>query len=886
MPAKLDSYRKKRDVSRTNEPFGGEASGAEEKGGEHSTWRGAFVVHQHDATRMHYDLRLEVGGVLASFAVPRGPSLDPANKHLAVHTEDHPIEYLDFEDVIPDGTYGAGPMIAWDCGQVRYLDMTAEEGLRTGKLHFVLEGKKLRGRWGLVRVKPQSGGPIEKSRDWLLLKKEDAFAKRDVDLVKEKPRSVLSGLTIDEIPEAKRIAKSVEALAVELGGKPGGLDGRKVSPMLATLGEIPTRHTYLYELKLDGVRIVATRDARGVDLRYRSGRSATDAYPEVARAVSALAVTRVVLDGEIVALDDRGRPSFERLASRIQSDRRPEMRAALADTAVSYIVFDVLAVGDLDVAHLPLTSRKRILRELVRGDGVMRVLDHFEGSAEQLFAFCKENGLEGIVSKRVDSPYRFGPKRFTDWVKTKTEQEALFVIVGVIKSDRARGRLGAVDVASYEGNELKVRGRAGSGLDEKTAEIILSKLAGKASDKPTALGTYEPVPEGRTYVEPVLVVRVKYLEWTDDGRMRHPVFVRLEPDADPRSATARPHDEDAKMTFEETAPEPRAIDVRVSNRSKLFFPEDDLKKGDLVDYYAAISPWLLPYLADRPVMLVRYPDGIHGKSFYQWNVPHGCPSWMKSVVLGKHVASPEGDDAHQKHVFLIDRKESLIYIANLACIPVHILASRVTSPHDCDFLTIDFDVNRASLREAIPLAHTLREILTAVGLEGFPKTSGQTGLHVFVPLGRGVAPQAAKVMAELFGRMVVERHPDISTMERVVNKRGPKVYVDTGQTGPSRTIVAPWSVRATPGARISTPLVWSEVTTDLDPALFNIRTVLDRVKVDGDPMAPMLEAKPDAKRVLKALETLVQKSQKTALAAPESTATSTARARPRNGKRG
>ena len=855
MPAKLDSYRKKRDVSRTNEPFGGD-----EANGERSTWRGAFVVHQHDATRMHYDLRLETSGVLASFAVPRGPSLDPAEKHLAVHTEDHPIEYLDFEGVIPANTYGAGAMIAWDCGLVRYLDMTAEEGLREGKLHFVLEGKKLRGRWALVRVKPQSGGPIEKSRDWLLFKKEDTFSKTGVDLV-DKPRSVLSGLTITELAEATLVGKRVEALARKLDGKPGTLDGRAISPMLATLGDIPTRHTYLHELKLDGVRIVATRDARGVDLKYRSGRDATDSYPEVARAVSALAVSRVVLDGEVVAFDDRGRPSFERLASRIHGERKPEMRSALASTPVSYIVFDVLAVGSLDVAHLPLLSRKRILSELVRGDGVLRAIDHFEGDAEKLFSFCRDNGLEGIVSKRVDTPYRFGPKRTNDWIKTKTEREALFVVVGVIKSARARGKLGAVDIASYQGGELVVRGRAGSGLDEKTAETLLGLLAGKAEKHPTARGTFEAVPEGRTFVAPEVVVRVRYLEWTEDGRLRHPVFVRIENGADPKSATARPHDEDAKQTFEEAAPASSAapIEVRVSNRSKLFFPDDGITKGDLVDYYEAISPWLLPYLDDRPVMLVRYPDGILGKSFYQWNVPHGCPRWMKSVVLGKHVESPEGDDSHEKHVFLVDRKESLVYIANLACVPVHVLGSRVSTPHDCDFLTIDFDVGRSSLRAAIPLAHTLREVLTAVGLEGYPKTSGQTGLHVFVPLGKGVSPEAAKVLAELFGRLVVDRHPDVSTMERVVNKRGPKVYVDTGQTGPSRTIVAPWSVRATQGARVSTPLTWSEVTPDLDPSLFTTRTVLERVRRDGDPMAPMLAAKPDAKRVMVALEKLVQR---------------------------
>jgi bifunctional non-homologous end joining protein LigD len=255
-------------------------------------------------------------------------------------------------------------------------------------------------------------------------------------------------------------------------------------------------------------------------------------------------------------------------------------------------------------------------------------------------------------------------------------------------------------------------------------------------------------------------------------------------------------------------------------------------------------------------MLVRYPDGIAGKSFYQWNVPHGMPAWVKSITLGKHVSSAEGDD-HKKHVFLIDRRESLLYIANLACIPIHVLASRIDSPNVADYLVIDFDVNRSSLRVAIDLAHTLREILEAVGLRGFPKTSGQTGLHVFVPLGAGVTPTAARTFADLLGRLVVDRHPSVATMERVVNKRGPKVYVDTGQTGPSRTIVAPYSVRATKGGRVSTPLAWDEIVPDLDPGAFTIKTVVERLSRIEDPMRMLLVERPDPDEVLSKLGALV-----------------------------
>lgn len=866
---KLSTYRQKRDLSKTNEPVGGEQRPEESRGG--ATFKGAFVVHQHDATNMHFDLRLEVGGVLASFACPKGISLDPEEKLLAIHTEDHPIEYLDFEAVIPEGTYGAGPMIAWDSGLVRYLDTSAEEGLRVGKLHVQLEGKKLGGRFGLVRLKPRFPGSraMGSGKEWLLFKKQDAFAAKGRSLMEELPRSVLSGLTVGELLGAAELASALVADAAKIGKKGSKLDGRTLSPMLCTLAEIPKGKDHLYELKLDGVRIVATKDERGVDLRYRSGRSAANAYPEVVRAIAALPVDRVVLDGEIVAFDTRGRPDFERLARRIQADRKVDLREALVEVPVCFMVFDLLRVGDVELVKTPLRARKALLGRLVRGQGILRVLDHFEENGAELFEFCRANGLEGVVSKRADAPYTFGPSRTRDWIKTKCEREAAFVVIGHTRGENSRNRLGALDLGSYEGDVLKVRGRVGSGLTDAIIDDLLARTAKLVSKTPVAEGDYEHAPRGRTHVLPELVVRVRYLEWSDDGNLRFPVFLGLEHDADPRSCTAGPHEEDAALTKGPAPIEPlpakdEPVDVKITNRGKIFWPEEGYTKGDLVDYYDAISPVLLPLLRDRPVMLVRYPDGIDGKNFYQWNVPHGCPPWVKSVVLGKHVRSPEGDDAHKKNVFLVDRREALLYVANLACIPVHILGSRVATAESADFLTIDFDVNLSSLREAIVLAHTLKGILDEVGLVGFPKTSGQSGLHVFVPLlppdaapGAGVTPEASRMLADLLGRLIVDRHPTTATMERSVPRRGPRVYVDTGQTGPSRTIVAPYSVRATKGARVSTPLTWDEVVPDLDPGAFTIRTVPARVATMGDPMATLLETPVDIATVMGRLASLV-----------------------------
>lgn len=862
-----------RDAARTNEPFG------EEPVAVGPTYRGAFVVHQHAATRMHYDLRLEVGGILSSFAIPRGPTLDPASRHLAMHTEDHPIEYLDFEDVIPEKTYGAGPMIVWDCGSVRFLDTSAEEGLQIGKLHFALEGRKLKGRYGLIKIKKPKAG--SEGNEWLFMKKQDAYASTTVDVVASSPRSVLSGLTVDELREMPRVQAALEARAVALGAEKRRVDGRTISPMLASVGDLPKARGYLYELKMDGVRIIATKDERGVDLRYRSGREGAVTYPEIARAVRALPATRVVLDGEVVAFDDHGKPSFGLLQHRIHVQHAREMRIALAEVPIVFFAFDILSIGDLDTSRLPLVDRKRLLAELVRAPGLVRVLDHLEEGGDRLLAFCEENGLEGIVAKKKDGPYRFGPGRTADWIKVKCQRSDLFVVVGHTRGERNRGRLGAVDIAAWEGERLVVRGKAGSGLSEGVIATLLERLGPLEIPESAAVGRYLPAPNGRTFVRPEVVVRVRYQELTDDGHLRHPVFLEIVDDASPSECVAGPRDRELDLDPEpdpdrdvdpERAPDleagldrkpaPKPGDAaapvaRVTNRDKLFWPDDGYKKGDLVDYYTAIAPTLLPYLQDRPVMLVRYPDGIAGKMFYQWNVPRGMPAWVKSVSLGKHMRAPDGDENHKKNVFLIDGLESLIYIANLACIPVHILASRLSTPRETDFLTIDFDVGLVDLRTAIPLAHALRELCASLGLVGFPKTSGQTGLHVFVPLGRGVTPEAARTLADLLGTVLVEHHPKIATMERIVKKRGAKVYVDTGQTGASRTIVAPYSVRATRGARVSTPLVWDEVVPDLDPARFTIKTVLARVAEVGDPMAPLLTTPVEMPEVMQRLAKLL-----------------------------
>jgi bifunctional non-homologous end joining protein LigD len=625
---KLADYRKKRDRDRTPEPFGEDPP--QEIG---PTREGAFVVHLHDATRRHWDLRLEVGGVLASFAVPHGPSLDPSVRRLAVRTEDHPIEYLDFEAVIPEKSYGAGAMIVWDRGRVRYPEAPIEEGLDKGKIDFEVDGIKLKGRYGLVRIKGEEN-------NWLLLKKRDAFASTTVDLVASAPRSVLSGLTVEELPERGRIGGSLEQAAADLGAPIGALDAKQIVPMPCASAEVSAAAAgWLYELKLDGVRILAEKDGDRVYLGGRKRREATQAYPEIARAVRSLAASRAVLDGEIVALDERGKPSFERIAQRIHLTRPHEVRMAMARVPVIYVAFDLLALGDRLLVDLPLSARKSLLARLVPGAGTIRYLDHLENDGRPLLALCADQDLEGIVAKRASSRYAPGPDRGGDWVKIKRRRDEDFVVVGHCRGEGARERLGALDVATFESGNLVNRGKVGSGLDEASVDALLALLAPLARDTPAAQGDLSPAPRGRTHVEPRIVVRVRFAGFSDGGHVRHGVFEGIRDDVDPHECTAAPKHALVEGAGEASAvreglSEPEASPrFPVTNRQKVLFPDEGFTKGDLVGYYESIAPAMLPYLKDRPIAVVRYPDGIAGKSFYQWNVPPGLPDWVRTTKL-------------------------------------------------------------------------------------------------------------------------------------------------------------------------------------------------------------------------------------------------------------
>jgi bifunctional non-homologous end joining protein LigD len=806
------------------------------------------VVHKHAARNLHFDLRLEMDGVLRSWAVPKGPSYDTADKRLAVLVEDHPLEYGDFEGLIPEGNYGAGAVIVWDRGRWEPVEDPVA-GLAKGKLLFDLHGIKLRGRWTLVKLK-------KGEKEWLLIKERDGYATASGPAPAE--QSVLSGLTVEELQAGGAPA---DQILDELAR--AGAPKREVRPefrhlMLAETADGPfSDDRWLFELKLDGYRLLAARDGSSARLLSRNGNDLSASFPEVKRAVAALPVERFLLDGEVVALDDSGRPSFQRLQQRGKLTRAMDIRRATVDNPVTFFGFDLLAVEGFDLRPLPLSTRKEILRKLLPSAGLIRFLDHFEGEGEVLYHQVQKLGLEGIIAKRSDSPYRAG--RSSDWLKIRTRRTDDFVVVGFTSPKGSRPGFGALFLGQYLDGQLIYAGRAGTGFNETQLTEVRAELDALRRPTPPCGG---PIPKekGITWTEPRLVCEVEFTEVTDEGLLRQPVFLRFRDDKEPEECVGRREgspggneaveqggggeDEESGegVTRNPDREPPVAIgrEVAVTNPTKVFWPDEGYTKGDLIEYYRMIGPWILPYLADRPVVLTRYPDGIKGKSFFQKDAPGFVPDWVRTERMWSEQAEREID------YFVCDDESSLLYVVNMGTIPLHVWASRTAMIDRPDWCVLDLDPKDAPFVNVVRVAQTTHALCQEIDLPHFVKTSGSSGLHVLIPLAGQFRYDEARNLGELLARLIVAELPDLATITRQVSRREGKVYVDYLQNGAGRLLVAPFSVRPLPGAPVSMPLRWNEVNDKLDIRSFTIENVAARMrKLRGDPLREVLTTTPD-----------------------------------------
>ena len=857
-PPQLDAYRRKRDPDRTPEPFGGGRPGT----------GGLFVVQQHAARRLHYDLRLEMDGVLKSWAVPKGPSVRPEVKRLAVHVEDHPLEYADFEGVIPKDNYGAGAVIVWDHG--RYRSAKPEDPraqLERGLLEVEFRGHKLRGHWALARM----GGKEGQGKDWLLIRKSGEAVPAE-EITERYPRSVRSGLTLEEMRDAGAVREALRARLRELDAPVGEVPARKQGLMLATLAtEAPEGGDWLFEIKYDGVRVLAERRGDAVALMGRSGQVVTGRYPEIVSALRALAFDRFLIDGEIVALDARGVSSFQRLQARMGLSRPGDVARAMATVPVEAVFFDCLALEGRDLRRVPLVIRKACLQRVLPPRGVARYGDHVEGSGPAFLDAAAEARLEGIVAKRARSAYV--ARRSNAWLKIKCEQRQEFVIGGYTDPQGSRARFGALHMGLYDGDRLVYVSKVGSGFDDAELERVWRRLEPlRRAASPFDAGT--PAGRGHHWVEPRLVAEVRYTEWTQAGGVRHPTYLRLRDDVRPEECRRKaPDAEDwpaetdalqaeagvveaaplaaAPATAEggpRDAPAPTAPRVRLTNLDKIFWPAEGYTKGDLIRYYDAIAPVMLPYLRDRPIVLTRYPDGIAGKSFFQKDAPEFAPDWMRT----ERVYSKDTD--RDIDYFVLDDAEMLRYVANMGTIPIHAWNARAPTLERPDWLVLDLDPKGAPFTDVVRVAQALHRLLDDLEVPGYVKTSGATGLHILVPLGARYTHEQTRTLARLLAMLVVQAVPDIATVARPLAARGGKVYVDFGQNGHGQTIVAPFSVRPLPGAPVSCPLDWPEVTARLDPARFTIRTAPRRFAKRADSLEPVLGSGIDLAAALARME--------------------------------
>jgi bifunctional non-homologous end joining protein LigD len=773
--ARLREYERKRDRKKTPEPFGE---------GKRRGKRPIFVVQRHDARRLHYDFRLERGGALASWAVPKGVPLEPGQRALAVHVEDHPLDYAGFEGEIPKGQYGAGTVEIWDSGTYELVEEKKDGGL-TVRLH----GKRLEGTWTLVPAHLDGD-----EKNWLLLKKRE-----------------------------------------EPGQQPKPT--RDYSPMLATLGdqEVPKGPGWLFEVKWDGFRALARVTQGEATLKSRQGNDLTQRFATVAKEIpKAVKTPDCVLDGEVCALDEQGRASFS------------AMQQGKAGTPIVYEVFDALEVDGVPILDLGLVERRGRLEALLdERQKTVRISSFFD-DGKALYDAAVEQELEGVMAKRRESRYLEG-KRSRDWLKIKTHGRQEFVIVGWTKGQgRRAGRFGSLVLAAYRGDELHWVGNCGTGFSERAIDELLVRLEPLRRDS-SPLAAVPKMPKIRkgdvVWVEPELVCEVRFAEWTHDEHLRAPSFVGLREDKPAREVRRE----------EPAAPAaPRAGRVKLSNLDKVFWAEEGITKGDLLDYYRAVAPVLLPHLRDRPFTMRRYPDGAFGKAFFQKDAPTHMPDWIRTF---RAQVSTRGSPPRKKWIEapIVNDEDALLWMVNMGCIDMNTWYSRVDRPDRPDFVLFDLDPSPdVTFKETVQVALIVRAALDALGLVSFPKTSSADGMHILVPVERRYTFDDTREFSEIVAGAVARTHRGLATTEwSKARRKG--VLIDSNQNGEGKTIASAYSVRPRAGAPVSTPLRWDEVDEGLDPSSFTMDVVLERVRRHGDLFGDVLRTRQRIDRALAAL---------------------------------
>ena len=760
-----DEYRRKRNPRRTPEPFTGSPS------------HGApiFVVQRHRARALHYDLRLERDGALASWAVPKGIPLEVGVRHLAVKVEDHPLDYASFEGEIPAGEYGGGSVEIWDRGTYELV-----EEKRDGGLTVELHGKRLEGTWTLIPA-----GMGGNAANWLVIRKGE------------------------------------------------GVQRRRYRPMLAIRATaLPRGGDWLFEPKWDGFRAIATLSGGDVSLRSRNDKDLGDRFATVVRGLpAAIATPDAVLDGEVCALDDTGTARFGSLQR--------------GDGRLVFVAFDLLELDGRPLVDEPLTSRRELLASIVRPDAAVQVSPTFD-DGDALLAACREQGIEGVVAKRAGSRYRQGA-RSPDWVKVKLSMRQEFVVVGWTPGEGSRASgIGALVLAVREGGELKHVGSVGSGLSGKELQDIRRLLAGIERGSSPLREVPRLAKTRRAdvhWVEPRVVVEVEFAEWTSDGKLRAPVYLGLR------------EDKAAEDVVGESVPFPDEITrgrrtLRFSNLDKPFWPEEGITKGDLLAYYRAIAPAVVPHLRGRPFTMKRYPDGWQGKSFFQKDTPKHAPDWLRTAPFP--ATSREGETRIIDYA-IVDDELSLLWVVSMGCIDLHTWTSRADKPERPDWVIFDLDPSEGTgFAEVVEAALSLRELLELLGLRSYPKTSGSRGLHVLVPITRRHTHADARAFAATIGDALARAHPGLVTTQwSKAKRRG--VLVDANQNGPGKTTATAYSVRPRAGAPVSAPLSWDEVVPSLELSAFTMSVVLERVERHGDLFAPVLEGGQSLKAALASL---------------------------------